>query len=305
LIEAGHEIPLVFSRPDAARGRHGTPVPPEAKVVAEAHGLRVMQPKSIRDPECLPALREAAPRAIVVVAYNQLLPVEMLDLPEFGCINAHLSLLPRHRGAAPIQHAILLGDDVTGVTVMRMAEKFDTGPILRTRELTIEAGETSGDLAPRLAQLGAECLCDVLADLDAGREVTEEPQRSDRATWAPKLKKSDGAIDWSATAERVSQHVRAMTPWPSAFTGVVRSAAVAAGTRLTILEATTCEPPDGADADLAPGRIAAADAAGVVVATGGGFVRLTRLQRPGRAALDARSFLNGCPLAEGDELGGR
>jgi methionyl-tRNA formyltransferase len=297
LIEAGHEIPLVFTRPDAPRGRHGTPVPPEVKVLAERHGQPLMQPRRIRDPECLPALRDVAPRAIVVVAYDQLLPVEMLDLPEHGCINVHLSLLPRHRGAAPVHYAILAGDEVTGVTVMRMAEKFDTGPILRTRELAIEPGETSGELAPRLAHLGAECLGRVLVDLEAGREVEERPQDAALATRAPKLKKEDGRIDWTAPAAQVARHVRAMTPWPGAFTEVAAAEVVAAGTRLLLLEA---EPIAGAGD---PGRVLVAEGGGIVVAAGAGAVRITRLQRPGRTALSARAFLNGCALRPGDRFG--
>jgi methionyl-tRNA formyltransferase len=295
VVAEGHELPLVVTRPDRPRGRSGKPAPPPVKVLALEHGLAIAQPERIG--EALERVGDLAPEAIVVVAFNQLLPPEMLSIPRHGCINVHLSLLPRYRGAAPIQHAIRCGDTVTGVTVMRMAEKFDTGPILRTRELAIGEHETTGELSPRLAALGADLLAEVLRDLEAG-PIEGVPQDPALASRAPLLRKEHGRLDWSLPAESLRNLVRAMTPWPSAYTSFLPSDGGTA-IRLILLETRAEAGRDRTE----PGTVLAASPEGLVVAAGEETaLRILRLQRSGKRPVDVRSFLNGCPVRPGDRM---
>lgn len=210
LQEAGHEIALVITQPDRP-GHRMKVTPPPVKIAAMAAALPVYQPDKIRNPEAVERIRDIAPEAIVVVAYGQLIPRAILDIPPHGVINVHASLLPRHRGAAPVAHAILAGDSETGITIMRMDEKLDHGPILATRAVAIEPQEDAAQLTQRLADIGARLLVDTLERLD---EIEAVPQDDALATIAPRLRREDGELEWSADPLEIDRRVRALQPWP-------------------------------------------------------------------------------------------
>ena len=217
LVKAGFEIPLVVTQPDRSRGRKQTPVPPPVKISALDMGLSVAQPTNPNEAEFLEVLRQAAPNLIVTAAYGRLLTKRLLSVPSLGCINLHASLLPKYRGAAPVAWAILRGETVTGITIMLMDEGMDTGPILRQRECLIQPDDTTETLTLKLARMGAGILPDTIRDY-AGGTLHPIPQEDRHATEAPPLKKADGGIDWRKTAIEIERHLRAMTPWPGAFT---------------------------------------------------------------------------------------
>ncbi len=210
LHDAGHEIALVITQPDRP-GHRMRLTPPPVKEAAATLGLQVYQPERIREPEAVERVRGVAPEVMVVVAYGQIIPRAILDIPPRGALNVHASLLPRHRGAAPVAHAILAGDRETGVTIMRMDEQLDHGPVLAMRTATIGPREDAAQLTRRLAEMGAGLLVETLARLD---EVAPTPQDHARATVAPRLQKQDGELEWSAGAEAIDRHVRALQPWP-------------------------------------------------------------------------------------------
>ena len=212
LHAAGHEILLVITQPDRP-GHRMKVTPPPVKVAAQELGLPVLQPEKIRDPSVVERLRELAPDLMVVVAYGQIIPRNVLVIPARGVVNVHASLLPRHRGAAPIAHAILAGDAVTGVTIMRMDEQLDHGPILATREMPIGSREDATALTARLAEVGAELLVETLARLD---EIEPREQEHAQATVAPRLRREDSELDWTMGAEQLDRRVRAFQPWPGA-----------------------------------------------------------------------------------------
>ena len=212
LHAAGHEILLVITQPDRP-GHRMKVTPPPVKVAAQELGLPVLQPEKIRDPSVVERLRELAPDLMVVVAYGQIIPRDVLAIPAQGVVNVHASLLPRHRGAAPIAHAILAGDGVTGVTIMRMDEQLDHGPILATREISIGSREDAAALTSRLAEMGAELLVETLARLD---EIEPREQEHAQATLAPRLRREDSELDWNMRAEEIDRRVRAFQPWPGA-----------------------------------------------------------------------------------------
>ena len=211
LVAAGHQIPLVVTQPDRP-GHRLKLTPPAVKVAAEQLGLPVFQPERIRNPEAVERIREARPELMVVVAYGQIIPRALLELPPRGVINVHASLLPRWRGAAPVAHAILAGDRRTGVTIMQMDEQLDHGPVLAySEEVEIGEREDAGGLTARLAEIGARALVDVLARLD---QITPSGQDHDRATTAPKLAREDGELAGDLPAEEIDRRVRAFQPWP-------------------------------------------------------------------------------------------
>jgi methionyl-tRNA formyltransferase len=278
------EIIGVVTQPDRPAGRGRKQQSPPVKIVAEAHGIPVYQPKSLRSEEAAEPLREWAPEMIVVAAFGQILRPHVLELPPKGCLNVHASLLPRWRGAAPIQYAILVGDDETGVSLMQMDEGMDTGPVFVQLAIPMKSGETAGELHDRLARLGADLLKEHLDDILAGR-LLAVPQNDDLATYAPMIKKEAGAIDWDLPAGQVDQHIRAMTPWPSAFT-------TWSGKMLKILAA---EPVDDAQIPAGmPGQVVVYDGMPMIL-TGKGGLRLKRIQLSGRRAMAAEDFLNGQP----------
>jgi methionyl-tRNA formyltransferase len=210
LHAAGHEIQLVVTQPDRP-GHRMKMTAPAVKVAAQELGIEVYQPEKIRDPEAVERLRALEPDLLVVVAYGQILPRSVLSIPKRGAINVHASLLPRHRGAAPIAHAILAGDSETGVTIMRMDEQLDHGPILAMRSTPIGRDEDAVALTSRLAEMGAELLVDTLARLD---DVQPKEQAHEEATVAPRLNREDGELDWTISAEELDRRVRGLQPWP-------------------------------------------------------------------------------------------
>jgi methionyl-tRNA formyltransferase len=288
LIAAGHDILLVLTQPDRPAGRGLKPTPSPVKVLAENMGLAVAQPATLRDPELKAALRHLAPEVMVVAAYGLLLPREVLSLPRWGCLNIHASLLPRWRGAAPIQRAILAGDTVTGITIMQMDEGLDTGPMLLRKPCPIAPDDTAHTLHDRLAQLGAAAIVEALAQLPT---LTPEPQDEAQATYAPKITKEEARIDWTRPAASLARAVRAFNPAPVAYTWLGPQ-------RLRLWFAVS--EPGGAGA---PGEILSVDRQGLRVATGEGVLRITELQREGGRRLTAEAFAAADWLRPGIRLG--
>jgi len=282
LIET-QEVVGVVTQPDRPAGRGRQLTPPPVKVVAQEAGIQVYQPKSLRSEEAAGPMREWAPELIVVAAFGQILRPHVLALPKHGCLNVHASLLPRWRGAAPIQHAILAGDEKTGISLMGMDEGLDTGPVYAQRAMTIGPQDTAADLHDRLAELGAELLAERLDEIVAG-DLTAQVQDDSLATYAPLIKKEDGAIDWTRPAAEIDRQIRAMTPWPGAFSSWQ-------GHRLKILEAA---PAGDVQAAGAPGQVVESDD-GAVVATGQGAIRLNCVQLAGKKATPIQEFLHGRP----------
>jgi methionyl-tRNA formyltransferase len=281
LARAGHELLAVVAQPDRPAGRGQALREPATKAWARARGVPVLQPEKVRDGKLAAELAALRPDVICVAAYGRILGKDLLELAPHGAINVHGSLLPRHRGAAPIQWAVANADPETGVSIMQMDEGLDTGDVLLQRVLPIGPEDTAETLAPRLAALGGDALCDALRLAEDGGLV---PVRQDpaQATLAPILTKEDGRIDWTAPAARVAARLRGFQPWPGAWTTLD-------GRTVKILEAA----PAAGAADGAPGAARRA-AKGVAVACGGGTVLLvTRVQPEGRAPQDGLAFLNG------------
>ena len=282
------EVVAVYTQPDrpAGRGRELTPSP--VKREALLRGIPVLQPENFRSAESKAALRALEPDLMVVVAYGLILPQSVLDIPRLGCWNVHASLLPRWRGAAPIQRAIEAGDDVSGVCLMQMEKGLDTGPVLRSLSTPVSDTDTGGSLHDRLAELGAEVLGDGLKLLRAGMRPVPRPQPAEGVTYAHKLDKAEARLDWSRPAAELANKVRAFNPWPIAE-------AQLAGERLRIHAARALP---GA-ADKAPGTVVAASRDGIDVACGEGLLRLTVVQRDGGRALPAADYLNARPALAG------
>ncbi|MBX3744067.1 MAG: methionyl-tRNA formyltransferase [Verrucomicrobiae bacterium] len=293
--ETPGDIALVVPQPDKPRGRGLACQPPPVKQEAVSRGLPIDQPSSARDPAFLDRLRAIAPDVIVVAAYGQLLPPDLLAIPRHGCLNLHTSLLPRWRGAAPIQWAILAGDRLTGVTLMRMDAGLDTGDILATSSIPIQDTDTSQTLHDRLADLGASLLVRSLPDWLAGR-LPPVPQPAEGITIARKLTKEDGRLNWSESCLALGRRIRALDPWPGAFTTFPDPAG--RPLLLKIWRATPV-PEQGPS-----GVVLRASGSELIVATGEGALRLDVLQREGRRPLPARDFLAGQTVREGQRLGG-
>jgi methionyl-tRNA formyltransferase len=280
LVSAGHEIVAVYTQPDRPAGRGRELTASAVKQRASELGLTVEQPASLKPAEAASHLRELAPDAMVVVAYGLLLPPAVLAAPRLGCVNIHASLLPRWRGAAPIQRAILAGDRETGITIMQMDAGLDTGPILSARALPIAADETGGSLHDKLAALGADAVVATLDGLASG-SIVARPQPATGATYAAKIDKSEAVIDWRQPAAQISALVRAFNPWPVAQTTLQ-------GQTLRIWLAHAIDRDTGA----APAEIVRADGGELVVATGAGALGVTALQLPGRRVTSAADFLH-------------
>jgi methionyl-tRNA formyltransferase len=273
LLAAGHGIRLVVTQPDRPGDRLRL-TPPPVKLAAQELGLEVYQPERIREPESVERLARLAPELIVVVAYGQIIPRSVLAIPPRGVINVHASLLPRHRGAAPVNHAILAGDRTTGVTIMLMDEQLDHGPVLATRE--VEVGrEDAQELSERLAHIGAELLVETLARLD---RITPVEQDHAAATLAPRLTRQDGELDWDMDAAEIDRRVRGLQPWPGVTLPL-------AGERVKVLRG---RPLDGSGA---PGQILRRSREGVEVAAGRGSYLLEVVQRPGRRPAQAQAVV--------------
>jgi len=277
LVAAGIVPVAVLTQPDRPAGRGRKPRPSPVRAYAEEQGIAVLQPATLRDSVVVAGLAALEPDIMVVAAYGLLLPQAVLDIPVAGCLNVHASLLPRWRGAAPIQAAILAGDAATGVCLMAMQAGLDCGGVYARAAITIGEHETAGELHDRLAHLGAELLVRHLPAIVAG-EINAEPQDESLATYAPKLKSADAAMDWRLAAAELERQVRAYNPAPGAHF-------VLDGLRIKCWQAMHTPA-----AAAPPGTVIAADADGIVVACGEGALRLTSLQRPGRRRVTAREF---------------
>ena len=313
LAEAGHEVLRVYAQPPRPAGRGQKPRPSPVQAYADARGWPVRTPATLRDAAAQAGFAALDLDAAVVVAYGLLLPLPVLTAPRLGCFNVHASLLPRWRGAAPIQRALLAGDPETGVTIMRMDQGLDTGALLLQRRLSIGPAATAADLHDSLAALGAEAMVEVLAALEQGR-LHGQPQPDEGVTYAAKLERREAWLDWRRPAEVLERQVRAFTPWPGALCVVPRSKSPESKgpgprseERLKVLSAAVAEGhggPGGGD----PGGDGRAGEPGTVlddaltVACGSGALRLLRVQRQGKAAMDAAALLRGFPVAAGTRL---
>ena len=286
LLEDGHEVTAVFTQPDKPVGRHAVLTPPPVKQLALSRGIPVYQPTKMRDGTVAALLRELAPDCLVVVAYGRILPQEILDVPPRGCVNIHGSLLPRYRGAAPIQWSVIRGETVTGVTSMFMDAGMDTGDIIDTLTTPIGENETAGELFERLAPLGARLLSTTLAAIADGT-VTRRPQNDAEATMAPMLEKAMGRLDLTRPAQELHNQVRGMNPWPGAF-------CTAGGKTLKIHETRV------AAGSGAPGTLLCADP--VTVACGEGALQLVTVQPEGKPRMAAEAWLRGARLPQGARL---
>jgi methionyl-tRNA formyltransferase len=291
LAKSPYELVGVLTQPDRPKGRGRHTAASAVKLAAQALGLTVAQPRSLRAAEERLALESWRPDVLVVVAYGLILPQVVLDLPRLGCVNIHASLLPRWRGAAPIQRALLAGDVETGVTIMSMDAGVDTGPILLQRTVVIDPRATSGLLHEQLAVLGATALLEALHALEAGHS-RPQAQPASGVTYAAKIEKSEALIDWRLSAAEIERRVRAFDPWPVAETR-------AGGEQLRIFSAHVVN----SDGDEAPGTVLGLGQDGIVVRCGVGALVVTELQRPGRKRLPARDFLNAGDLVPGRLLG--
>ncbi len=290
LIQRGHKLVYVVTQPDRPKGRGRKLKPPPVKEVALAHGIPVLQPEDLSEKGFLDILRQEEVELIVVVAYGQILTAEILQIPTFGAINVHPSLLPKYRGAAPIQWTIMNDEPVTGVTIIKMNEKMDAGPILLQKEVPVLPDETAGSLHDRLAQLGAELLLEAIDKISDG-SIKEIPQDDSKATYAPKIDKSLSKIDWNSSAKDISAKIRALDPWPGAVSTVKDK-------ELKLFSSSVVD----FSHKGTPGSIYAIEQEGVIIETAEGLVLVREFQAPGRKRLKAKEFLKGFPLKKGDRF---
>lgn len=287
LIDAGHDVCAVYTQPDKPQGRKQILTAPPVKTLALEHDIPVFQPNTLKNEDEQARLRELAPEVIIVVAYGKLLPKAVLDIPPHGCINVHGSLLPRWRGAAPIQWAVIAGDEMAGVTTMQMAEGLDTGDMLLTYETKVGEKETAGELFDRLAQSGAELLTQTLVKLD---EIEPRPQDDAQSCYAHMLDKQMAVIDWSKSAHEIDCLIRGLNPWPIALTTL-------SGERLKVFAA------EKAAGNGEPGTVLEADPKkGLTVACGEGALGLTEIQLVGGKRMKATDFLRGHAIEVGTKL---
>ncbi|HKB83918.1 MAG TPA: methionyl-tRNA formyltransferase [Burkholderiales bacterium] len=290
LVESHFDLALVLTQPDRPAGRGLRASPSAVKQLALRHGLTAVQPQTLRDEDILAQLRATAARALVVAAYGLILPSAVLDVFPAGCINIHASLLPRWRGAAPIQRAILGGDRETGISIMRMEQGLDTGPVYLTRPMPILPDDTAGTLHDRLAALGARCIVEALPGIISG-DLAPEAQRTDGITYAHKIAKPEAAIDWERDVKQLDRQIRAFDPFPGAFS-LLRSEPV------KIWRAVA-----GPGGKGTPGEILGYGPDGMDVACGDGVLRVTELQRAGGRRLKAAEFLRGLTPVPGERFG--
>ncbi len=308
LIAAGHEITAVYTQPDKPKGRGKEVQMSPVKVLALQYGIPVYQPRRIKEAEEVEKLRRIPADVFVVAAFGQIVSQEILDIPKFGCINIHASLLPKYRGAAPIQWAVIDGEEKTGVTIMQMNAGIDTGDILYTKEYVLEPKETGASLFDKLMVLGAEAIVEALALLEAGK-LTPIPQIHEEATHAAKLTKQLGELDFSKSALELERLIRGLNSWPSAYTYYK-------GKQLKIWEAEVClegskmsedgckeTGTDCANINIEPGTVIAVDKQSFTVAAGEGALQILELQIEGKKRMSCKDFLLGYQIAKGDKLG--
>jgi methionyl-tRNA formyltransferase len=295
LLRSGHEVAAVFTQPDKPAGRKMELRPSAIKVLATRRGIPVFQPLKMRAPDSVAHIQSFAADLIIVMAYGQILPKGVLDAARIACLNLHASILPRHRGAAPIQAAILAGDDETGITVMYMDEGLDTGDILLIERVPIHPSDTGGTLHDRLAEIAPTALAAAVAVLEAG-VAPRIPQENALATYAGKLGREDGEICWDRSCVEVGRHIRAMNPWPGAFTflpdkdGAPRKLKVFAGTSMPFHTGPA-------------GEVLQVQNIGIFVGCGDGAILLREVQLEGKRRMHVREFMSGYPVAPGTLLG--
>ena len=290
LIEAGHEVVLAVTQPDKPKGRGGKMQYPPVKEVALEHDIPVFQPKKIRDPQSIEEFRKYEADVMVVIAFGQILPKEILKMTPYGCINVHASLLPKYRGAAPIQWAVINGERVSGVTTMQMDEGLDTGDMIMKTEVVLDEKETGGSLHDKLALEGAKLCVHTLKALEEKTAVWEK-QEDSPTEYARMLDKKLGDIDWTKDAASIERLIRGLNPWPSAYTKWNSKI-------MKIWEADVLE----GQTDQMPGTIVKVEKDGFCVQTGTGLIKVLSLQIPGKKRMDAGAFLRGYPMEEGTVL---
>lgn len=291
LIQAGHEVVLAVTQPDKPKGRGKEVQFSPVKEAALVHGIPVFQPRRIREPECVEELKKYHADVMVVIAFGQILPKDILEMTPYGCINVHASLLPKYRGAAPIQWAVIDGEPVSGVTTMQMDEGLDTGDMLLKTEIVLEEQETGGSLHDKLADAGAELCVETLKELEAGTIVPKKQGESPTA-YARMLDKKLGEIDWTRPAGSIERLIRGLNPWPSAYTDWN-------GKIMKIWEADV----NGAESGQEPGTVVSVKKDAFSVQTGEGQLVVRSLQIPGKKRMDAGAFLRGYTIEEGIRLG--
>lgn len=289
LVESGYDVKLVVTQPDKPAGRGKKVTPPPVKVVAEELGIPVYQPEKVKEnDELKKRLLEVEPDLIVVAAYGKILPEWLLNLPKYGTINVHASLLPKYRGASPIQWALLNGEEETGVTIMKVIPKLDAGDIISQKRVKIEKEDNAKTLHDKLAEVGAELLVKTLPLYVSGK-LKPVPQNEEEATYCPQIKKEMGKIDWRESAEKIFNKIRAFTPWPSAYTTFK-------GKRVKILKG---EPVEGSGE---PGEVIEAGK-NLIVAAGKGALKIERLRPEGRKEISGEEFVRGYRVKKGDRFG--
>ena len=291
LWEAGHEIRAVVTQPDKPKGRSKALQMSPVKEFALEKGIEVFQPVRIRKPEAVEKLKEFDAEVFVVAAFGQILSQEILDMPQYGCINVHASLLPAYRGSAPIQWCIINGEEKTGVTIMQMDAGIDTGDMLLKRSVAILPSDTAESLSDKLEKAGGEAIVEALALLEKG-ELRGTPQNEAESSYVPMIEKSMGRIDFSRTAEEIDRLIRGLYPWPSAFTSYK-------GKTLKIWEAV----PVSEEGEGQPGSIERVEKEAVYVNTGKGILKVTQLQLEGKKRMQVKEFLLGCRMEKGETLG--
>ncbi len=296
LLEEGHKIQLLVTRQDKPKGRGRKLSPPPTKELAISQGIPVEQPTNLRSPDFYHRLKSLQPEVIAVVAYGKILPQELLDVPPYGGVNLHASLLPRYRGACPINWALINGEQETGVTTIKMSAEMDAGDILLARRVAIAPGEAAEELEERLSLVGAELLCETLDRLKES-QITPRPQDHSQATFAPRLKKEDGRIDWGKGAEQIFNAIRGLTPWPGAYS-------MFRGKMVIFRRGELFDVPAGKEIPVRePGEIVALDKRGIVIQCGdGAYLLIEELQPESRRRMRAVDFVNGYRVKSGEKF---
>ena len=292
IVKAGHEVAGVVTQPDKPKGRGKTMMPTPVKETALKYNLPVYQPKKVREPEFVELLRSLKPDVMVVAAFGQIITKEILEMPKYGCINVHASLLPAYRGAAPIQWAVINGDKESGVTIMQMDEGIDTGDMIEKAVVPIAEDETGGSLFDKLSHTGAKLCVKVLRDLEEGKAVRKKQPEESTTPYAKMIDKKMGEVDWKKSAKEIEQLFRVLNPWPSAYTKVH-------GKTLKLWKAKVLLE----TSQMNPGQIVKVTKDSLAVQTGQGMLEIQELQLEGKKRMDTSSFLRGYALAEGESLG--